>query len=40
MSERALTDEKCQKIIDFKNEVCQNGETFVIINQKGIDPVC
>lgn len=39
-SERALTDEKCKKIVDFKNKVCKEGESFVVINQKGIDPVC
>lgn len=42
MSERALTDQRCQKIIDLKREVCKegSGKTFVLINQKGIDPVC
>lgn len=39
-SERALTDEKCRKICEFKRQVCQNGESFVVINQKGIDPEC
>lgn len=39
-SERALVDKKCQKICDFKKEVCKNGEGFVLINQKGIDPIC
>jgi len=39
-SERILTDERCQKIIDLKRKVCTNGEGFVVINQKGIDPVC
>ena len=40
-SERALTDSRCQKIIDLKREVCKDGKhTFVLINQKGIDPVC
>lgn len=40
-SERALTDEKCQKIIELKRQVCEgNDKTFVLINQKGIDPVC
>ncbi len=32
LSERALTDEKVQKICDFKNEVCKNNEGFVVIN--------
>lgn len=40
MSERAMTDDKCRKIVAFKKEVCKNGEGFVIINQKGIDPIC
>lgn len=40
-SERALTDQRCQKIIDLKREVCKDSDkTFVLINQKGIDPVC
>lgn len=39
-SERALTDKKCKLICDFKEKVCKEGEGFVVINQKGIDPVC
>ena len=40
-SERALCDEKCQKIIDFKNKVCAGTDkTFVLVNLKGIDPIC
>jgi T-complex protein 1 subunit zeta len=39
-SERTLTDERCMKIIELKRKVCLNGEGFVVINQKGIDPVC
>lgn len=40
-SERSLTDQRCQKIIDLKREACKDGKhTFVLINQKGIDPVC
>lgn len=38
-SERKFTDEKVRKVIDLKREVCKNGEGFVIINQKGIDPL-
>eukprot|EP00924_Labyrinthula_sp_SR-Ha-C_P012105 snap_masked-scaffold_26-processed-gene-4.54-mRNA-1 protein AED:0.01 eAED:0.01 QI:0/-1/0/1/-1/1/1/0/553 len=47
-AERKFTDEKVQKIIDFKNEVKENyreqinkGEefSFMVINQKGIDPI-
>jgi chaperonin GroEL (HSP60 family) len=26
-------------VIDFKRRVCKNGESFVVINQKGIDPL-
>ena len=39
-SERKFTDERCQKIIDLKRLVCKEGQGFVLINQKGIDPVC
>jgi len=39
-SERILTDERCMKIIELKRKVCTKGEGFVVINQKGIDPVC
>ncbi|ODV86229.1 hypothetical protein CANARDRAFT_27477 [[Candida] arabinofermentans NRRL YB-2248] len=40
-SERKFIDEKLQKIVDLKNEVCPAGanNSFVIINQKGIDPM-
>jgi len=42
-AERAFTDQKVQKIIDFKKEVCKDdgeGESsFILINQKGIDPI-
>merc|ERR1712187_21674 len=39
-SERRFTDEKVQKIIELKKAVCteENKKSFVIINQKGIDP--
>lgn len=40
--ERAFTDEKVRKIIEFKRKVCGEGakhKNFVIINQKGIDPM-
>jgi T-complex protein 1 subunit zeta len=39
-SERMLTDERAAKIIELKRKVCTNGQGFVVINQKGIDPVC
>lgn len=38
VSERSFTDEKVKKIIEFKKSVCGKEESFVIINQKGIDP--
>lgn len=38
-AERKVVDKKVQAIIDLKNEVCKNGEGFVVINQKGIDPI-
>jgi T-complex protein 1 subunit zeta len=35
-----MTDEKVMKIIELKRKVCPEGsnKSFVIINQKGIDP--
>lgn len=38
-SERKWLDERCRQIIDFKRSVCKEGESFVIINQKGVDPL-
>ncbi|KAJ5188792.1 Chaperone tailless complex polypeptide 1 [Penicillium cf. griseofulvum] len=40
-SERKFVDAKLQKIVDLKKEVCGNdpNKGFVIINQKGIDPL-
>lgn len=40
-AERKTTDERCRQIIELKNKVCtkENGRTFVVINQKGIDPI-
>ena len=38
-SERKFTDEKVKQVIDFKRKVCKEGETFAVINQKGIDPL-
>jgi T-complex protein 1 subunit zeta len=40
-SERKFTDERCRKIIELKKKVCEgNDKSFVVINEKGIDPVC
>ena len=45
-SERRAVDNKVRKIIEFKNLVCDQAvdskekrKNFVIINQKGIDPL-
>ena len=40
-AERKFTDDKVRAIIDFKNFVCtpESGKSFVVINQKGIDPL-
>lgn len=27
------------QVIEFKRKVCKEGESFVVINQKGIDPL-
>ncbi len=35
-----MTDEKCRKIVEFKKKICSEGQGFVVINQKGIDPIC
>ena len=39
-SERSHTDAKVRKIIELKQLVCNDGKkSFVVINQKGIDPL-
>lgn len=38
-SERKFVDEKLAKIVELKKTVCKEDEGFVIINQKGIDPM-
>uniref|UniRef100_A0A0G4HS46 T-complex protein 1 subunit zeta n=1 Tax=Chromera velia CCMP2878 TaxID=1169474 RepID=A0A0G4HS46_9ALVE len=40
IAERKFTDEKVKKIIDLKRKVCteENGYSFIVLNQKGIDP--
>ena len=39
-SERKFVDQKLKKIVDLKNQVCTDDKQgFVIINQKGIDPL-
>lgn len=39
-AERKFIEDRCQKIIDLKNQVCGNdpNKNFVVINQQGIDP--
>lgn len=40
-AERKMTDDRVRQIIALKKEVCtkENGRTFVVVNQKGIDPI-
>jgi T-complex protein 1 subunit zeta len=38
-SERKFTDTKVAAFIELKRKVCTEGQGFVIINQKGIDPL-
>ncbi|KAI1292940.1 T-complex protein 1 [Xylaria venustula] len=38
-SERRFVDAKLKKIVELKKEVCTEGKSFVLINQKGIDPL-
>merc|ERR1712166_1603284 len=40
-AERTFTDEKAHAVVALKRKVCteENGKKFVIINQKGIDPL-
>lgn len=40
-AERRYTDERCQKVIELKKKMCDGtNKGFVLINQKGIDPIC
>lgn len=40
-AERQFTDDRLQQVIDLKRKVCPegSGKSFVILNQKGIDPL-
>eukprot|EP00996_Jenningsia_fusiforme_P003215 NODE_401_length_2295_cov_92.495548_g370_i0.p1 GENE.NODE_401_length_2295_cov_92.495548_g370_i0~~NODE_401_length_2295_cov_92.495548_g370_i0.p1 ORF type:complete len:544 (+),score=87.98 NODE_401_length_2295_cov_92.495548_g370_i0:509-2140(+) len=38
-AERKVVDDTARKLVNLKREVCKNGEGFVVINQKGIDPL-
>ncbi|XP_049852201.1 LOW QUALITY PROTEIN: T-complex protein 1 subunit zeta-like [Schistocerca gregaria] len=37
--ERRFTDNRVLKVIELKRSVCKEGEGFVVVNQKGIDPI-
>lgn len=41
-SEREFIEQRVQKIIELKKQVCPPGsdKTMVVVNQKGIDPLC
>eukprot|EP01096_Ripella_sp_DP13-Kostka_P013846 TRINITY_DN609_c0_g1_i1.p1 TRINITY_DN609_c0_g1~~TRINITY_DN609_c0_g1_i1.p1 ORF type:complete len:537 (-),score=261.04 TRINITY_DN609_c0_g1_i1:152-1762(-) len=38
VAERSFVDQRVKQIIDLKRQVCKEGEGFIVINQKGIDP--
>lgn len=40
-AERKMTDDRTRAIIALKHKVCtkENGKSFVVVNQKGIDPI-
>eukprot|EP01090_Pellita_catalonica_P019773 TRINITY_DN6820_c0_g1_i1.p1 TRINITY_DN6820_c0_g1~~TRINITY_DN6820_c0_g1_i1.p1 ORF type:complete len:537 (-),score=98.14 TRINITY_DN6820_c0_g1_i1:100-1710(-) len=38
-SEHQFVDSKVRKVIDLKRKVCKENETFLVVNQKGIDPM-
>jgi len=38
-AERKFTDDRVMKIVELKRKICTAGETLVVINQKGIDPL-
>mmetsp|Transcript_16061 Transcript_16061/g.34864 ORF Transcript_16061/g.34864 Transcript_16061/m.34864 type:complete len:533 (-) Transcript_16061:444-2042(-) len=38
-AERKWVDDKTQLVLDLKRKACAPGETLVLINQKGIDPL-
>jgi T-complex protein 1 subunit zeta len=38
-AERKWTDDKVRKVIELKRLVCKDGQGFVVLNQKGIDPM-
>lgn len=38
-AERKFVDDRCKKIIEFKERICTKGEGFFLYNQQGIDPI-
>ena len=38
-AERKWVDDRTDMVLALKNKVCKPGETFLILNQKGIDPL-
>lgn len=39
LAERDFIEQRCKKVIELKKKLCDgNGKSFVLINQKGIDP--
>jgi T-complex protein 1 subunit zeta len=38
VAERRFVEEKVQRIVELKRRVCTNGEDFLVVNMKGIDP--
>jgi T-complex protein 1 subunit zeta len=38
-AERKVVDDNTRKILALKREVCTEGQGFVVINQKGVDPL-
>jgi len=38
-AERKFTDDKVRQVIAFRDLVCKKDENFIVINQKGIDPI-
>lgn len=37
--EREFVTKKCMRIVELKQRVCTRGENFVVLNQKGVDPM-
>lgn len=39
-AERQFIEQRVKKVIELKRKICEgNGKNFVVINQKGIDPM-